>query len=248
MSKDLFSIQSKAYAQFRPGYPQKLFDYVLQFVEERKFAWDCATGNGQAAKVLADYFEKVEASDISQSQINNAVRKSNIEYHISPAEQTPFADNSFDLITVAQAYHWINWKKFHDEAKRVGKNNSVIAIWGYNNFSTDDEKLNQLLHHFYYDIIFSYWDAERRHVENNYESVEFDFDLLPAKSFGTDLTYTREHLIGYLQSWSAVQNYIKANNSSPVDLIINNLNSIWKEGGTKRIHFPIFLKMGRILK
>jgi hypothetical protein len=248
MAKDLFSTQSKAYAQFRPSYPKELFDYILQFVEERKCAWDCATGNGQAAKVLAGYFEKIEASDISESQINNAVRKLNIDYHICPAEQTPFADNSFDLITVAQAYHWINWKKFHDEAIRVGKNNSVIAIWGYNNFSTDDEKLNQLLHHFYYDIIFSYWDAERRHVENNYNSVDFDFDLLPSKSFGTDLAYTKEHLIGYLQSWSAVQNYIKANNSSPIDLIINDLNSIWKEGETKKVHFPIFLKIGRILK
>jgi hypothetical protein len=248
MAKDLFSTQSKAYAQFRPSYPHELFDYILQFVQQRKCAWDCATGNGQAAKVLAEYFEKVEASDLSESQINNAVPKTNIQYRICPAEQTPFADNSFDLITVAQAYHWIHWKKFHDEARRVGKNNSVITVWGYNNFTTDDDKLNQLLHHFYYDIVFSYWDAERRHVEKNYESVEFNFDLLPAQSFGTDLIYTKEHLIGYLQSWSAVQNYIKANDSSPVGLIMNDLDSIWKEEETKKVHFPIFLKIGRILK
>ena len=86
MAKDLFSEQSKIYARFRPTYPKELFDYILQFVEERKTAWDCATGNGQDAKVLADYFEKVEASDISQAQINNAVRKPNIQYHICPAE------------------------------------------------------------------------------------------------------------------------------------------------------------------
>lgn len=229
MAKDLFSDQSKIYAQFRPAYPQQLFDYVLQFVEKRRYAWDCATGNGQAAKMLADYFEKVEASDISEAQIKNAIQKENIRYHISPAEQTLFADNSFDLITVAQAYHWLNWKKFREEAERVGKNNSVIAVWGYNNFSTDDEKLNQLIHHFYYKIIFSYWDAERRHVENNYDSVEFHFQALPSKSFGTDLIYTKEHLIGYLQSWSAVQNYIKANRSSPIDLITNERPSFGLE-------------------
>jgi hypothetical protein len=248
MAKDLFSVQSKAYAQFRPGYPQELFDYILQFVGERKCAWDCATGNGQAAKVLADYFEKVEASDISEAQINNAVQKENIHYRICPAEQTPFANNSFDLITVAQAYHWISWKKFHEEATRVGKNNSVVAVWGYGNFSTDDENLNQLLHHFYYNIIFSNWDAERRHVENNYNSVEFNFDPLPSKNFGTDLIYTKEHLIAYLQSWSAVQNYIKTNQSSPIELILNDLDSPWKKGETKRVHFPIFLKIGRIIK
>jgi hypothetical protein len=52
MAKDLFSQQSKLYAQFRPSYPQELFDYILQFVKERGTAWDCATGNGQAASVL----------------------------------------------------------------------------------------------------------------------------------------------------------------------------------------------------
>jgi ubiquinone/menaquinone biosynthesis C-methylase UbiE len=248
MAKDLFSEQSKIYAQFRPSYPKELFEYILQFVEEKKCAWDCATGNGQAAKILADYFENVEASDISEAQINNAVKKGNINYHISPAEETLFAESSFNLITVAQAYHWLNWKKFHTEATRVGKNNSVVAVWGYSNFSTDDEKLNQLIHHFYYDFIFSYWDAERRHVENNYDSVEFNFQALPAKNFSTELIYTKEQLIGYLQSWSAVQNYIKANQSSPIDLIANDLNSIWKAGETKRVHFPIFLKIGRIIK
>jgi len=104
MAKDLFSEQSKLYAQFRPTYPQELFDYILQFVEERKIARDCATGNGQAATVLAEHFEKVEASDISEAQISNAVKRENIEYHICPAEATPFSNDSFDLITVAQAY------------------------------------------------------------------------------------------------------------------------------------------------
>jgi len=248
MAKDLFSGHAKLYAQFRPTYPQELFDYILQFVERKKCAWDCATGNGQAATVLSDYFEEVKASDLSAAQISNAIKKDNIEYFICPAEKTPFTDNSFDLITVAQAYHWLDWKKFHDEAARVGKNRSVIAVWGYNIFSSEDDKVNQLIHRFYYNIVHDYWDAERRHVENNYLSVDFDFDPFPSKNFSTHLTYTKEHFIGYLQSWSAVQNYMKANHASPIDSIKNDIDAIWKEGETKAIHFPIFLKIGRIIK
>lgn len=112
MAKDLFSNQSKIYAKYRPTYPQQLFDYIFQFVEKRKHAWDCATGNGQAANVLANHFEKVDASDISEAQIAHAIQKSNIEYHVCPAEQTHFADNSFDLITVATAYHGCTGKAF----------------------------------------------------------------------------------------------------------------------------------------
>ncbi|MBD0332997.1 MAG: methyltransferase domain-containing protein, partial [Chitinophagaceae bacterium] len=87
--KDLFSKQSEYYAKYRPAYPPELYEYILDFVQERNVAWDCATGNGQAAVALAGYFKKVVATDISEAQIKNAVQKDNIEYHVCPAESTP---------------------------------------------------------------------------------------------------------------------------------------------------------------
>lgn len=78
MAKDLFSAGAKAYATYRPDYPRELFAYLLQFVAERKAALDCATGNGQAASALAGFFERVEAIDISEEQLKNAVPKDNL--------------------------------------------------------------------------------------------------------------------------------------------------------------------------
>jgi ubiquinone/menaquinone biosynthesis C-methylase UbiE len=248
MAKDLFSEQSKLYAQFRPTYPKELFDYILQFVEERKTAWDCATGNGQAATALAEYFEKVEASDISEAQISNAVKRENIEYHICPAETTPFSDNSFDLITVAQAYHWLNWKEFHKEATRVGKQNAVVAIWTYNTLFSNDEKLNAIIRHFYLDITGLYWDKERKYVDEGYSTVDFDFEPLSSQKFQTVVKWNKEQLEGFFQSWSAVRNYIKANNQNPVDLIKKDIEAVWNDGEQKEFYFPIFLRIGRIVK
>jgi ubiquinone/menaquinone biosynthesis C-methylase UbiE len=247
MAKDLFSRQSKLYAQFRPTYPQELFDYIFQFVNEKNCAWDCATGNGQAAVVLADYFQKVEASDISESQINNATRKLNIHYHICPAEETPFAENSFDLITIAQAYHWLNWKAFHDEAMRVGKRNAVVAIWCYSTLFSDD-KLNAIIQHFYRAITGPYWDYERRYVDDGYATTEFDFEPLPSKNFEISYQCSKEQLTGYLQTWSSVQKYIKKNGINPVDLIKPDLDATWNDAETRTFHFPIFLRIGRIVK
>lgn len=51
--KDNFSRQSASYAKYRPGYPPELFDFILSHVKGREAAWDCATGNGQAANQLA---------------------------------------------------------------------------------------------------------------------------------------------------------------------------------------------------
>jgi hypothetical protein len=51
--KDNFSEQAKQYAQFRPHYPPELFSHVFSLVQEKNTAWDCGTGNGQVANVLA---------------------------------------------------------------------------------------------------------------------------------------------------------------------------------------------------
>src|SRR5688572_30203861 len=146
MAKDLFSTQSDLYAKYRPDYPQELYDHILSFVNKKDMAWDCATGNGQAAVVLADHFKKVIATDISAAQIGKAIRKENIEYLICPAESTLFDDNLFDLVTIAQAYHWLKWDAFKKEVTRVCKPGAVISAWMYDRFS--EEKVDGVVRDF----------------------------------------------------------------------------------------------------
>ena len=129
--KDNFSSQAASYAQYRPGYPKELFDFILAQITGREVAWDCATGNGQTAKELAPYFEKVFATDISAKQLENAVQASNIFYSIQPAEQTNFEENSFDLVTVSQALHWIQFDPFYSEVKWVTRPGGWLAVWMY---------------------------------------------------------------------------------------------------------------------
>lgn len=246
MAKDLFSEQAGLYAQYRPTYPVELYDYITSFVPARELAWDCATGNGQAAVALSRYFTKVMASDISEAQLSNAVPRENIEYLLAPAEQTPFPDHSFDLITVAQAYHWLKWKAFREEVLRVGKPGAVMAAWTYYTVLSDDKALSDLYHHFYNEIVHPYWDYERRYVDERYETVEFDYAPLPSRPFHSELQWTRQHFRGYLESWSAVQRYKQAQHASPLALIEKDLERLWPDGEVKTITFPIALRIGRI--
>jgi hypothetical protein len=248
MTKDLFSEQSENYALYRPGYPSELFDYILSFVEQKNTAWDCATGNGQSAMPLSDHFQKVFASDISQKQLDQAPKKDNIEYVICPAEQTLFADNSFDLITVSQAYHWLDHNKFYIEANRVGKNKCVVAVWMYEMAISKEEKINQLIRRFYKDITGTYWDAQRKYVDDRYTTIPFDFDPLPAKDFFIEINFTPVQLLGYFSSWSATQNFIKARNYSPIEEIKDDLYQLWPQRESKPFQFPLTLKLGRIIK
>ena len=248
MAKDLFSKQSDLYARYRPTYPIELYDHILTFVKEKNIAWDCATGNGQAAVVLADHFKKVFATDLSTGQIEKAIKKDNIEYSVCPAESTSFEENSFDLVTVAQAYHWIKWKEFKKEVIRVCKPGAVIAVWMYYTQTTGDENLGAAVRNFYENVTKLYWDYERRYVEEKYTTVEFDYDLLPVKTFDSILHWQREDLIGYISSWSAIQKYIKVNGHSPIPIIEEEINKLWPKDEVKKVIFPIYLKLGRIHK
>ena len=246
--KDLFSKQAGIYAKYRPGYPEDLIEYILTFVKGREFAWDVATGNGQAAKLLVPYFLKVFATDISAKQISQSAHESKIEYQVAPAEKTDFRDNSFDLITVAQAYHWFPFEDFQKEATRVSKPGGIIAVWGYGLIMTENEKLMQFIHHFYTEVVGKYWDPERKYVDEAYRSIPFPYQELPSKPFSITVNWSKEDLVGYLSTWSSVQHYIEANQKNPVDEFAIELEAIWDGSREEPFTFPLFLRIGQIRK
>jgi len=244
--KDNFSKQADIYAKYRPSYPQPLFDFILQHIDKKENAWDCATGNGQSAEVLAKYFEKVFATDISQKQIANAKQAANIYYSIQPADKTGFPGNTFDLITVSQALHWFATVEFYNEVKRIAKPSSVFAAWSYSLLHVSPE-VDKLIRLFYTNVIGPYWDAERKYVDEEYKTIPFPFREIAAPKFNIEYYWTIEELKGYLDTWSAVQKFISANNYNPVAEIIDQIRPCWKEERMK-ISFPLHIRIGRIEK
>src|SRR5262245_34038504 len=89
-----YSAFASEYATSRPRYPPELFAWLARLVTRRDVAWDAATGNGQAALGLAAHFDRVIATDMSASQIENATRHPRIEYRVAPVEQTGLPDHS----------------------------------------------------------------------------------------------------------------------------------------------------------
>lgn len=241
--KDNFSHQSECYAKFRPTYPKELFEFLMSVVPARTAAWDCGTGNGQVAIELANYFENVYATDISQNQIKNATAKNNIFYTIQRAEQTSFHDNQFDLITVAQAIHWFDFAKFYSEVKRTLKPNGMFVVIGYP-LPTIDMQIDNIVHHFYEKILGLYWDKERRYIDELYQTIPFPFKEIPAPKLFATYDWNFDEFIGYLGTWSAVQHYIKKNNNHPADNIIDDFKKCWGDGQTKTVAFPILLRVG----
>lgn len=119
--RDHFSQLAHDYARYRPQYPADLFEYLASLAPARRLAWDCGAGNGQAALQLAQYFDRVYATDASPEQIDHAYQHEKIEYRVEQAERASLASGSVDLVTVAVAVHWFDLDVFYQEVRRVLK-------------------------------------------------------------------------------------------------------------------------------
>ena len=245
--KDNFSRQADVYAKYRPGYPEELLEFILSKPRQKETAWDCATGNGQTAKDLARHFKKVFATDISQKQLDNAAKAPNIFYSCKPAEQTSFEDNSFDLITVSQALHWLKFDRFYTEVKRVAKPGAWLAAWMYSLPVISPEIDEMIKTGFYKNVMGDYWDYERKYVDDNYTTIPFPFEEIECPAFHIVLNWTLNDLEGYLRSWSALQKFISANGYDPLDEFMKQLLPVWGQEPMK-IDFPVSMRMGSIHK
>ncbi len=244
--KDNFSQQAAVYAKYRPGYPQELFDFILSYVANRETAWDCATGNGQTAKKLAEYFRTVYATDISQKQLDNAEQFPNIYYSLQAAEQTTFPDNYFDLVTVSQALHWLNFDLFYTELNRVTRPGGWFAAWMYGGI-TITPAIDELKKRHHDVTLGPYWDKERKLVDENYETIPFPLKEISCPAFNMSYEWDIEDLRGYFNTWSALQKFIAVNGYNPVDELMNKIKQHWTQE-RMMVRFPLHLRMGQVLK
>jgi SAM-dependent methyltransferase len=243
--KDNFSEQSVGYAQFRPSYPQALFAFLFEHCPSFERAWDCATGSGQMASVLAERFTEVEATDISENQLKNALPRHNIRYRLGRAEAPDFPDQSFDLITVGQAAHWFNFERFYPEAKRVMKPNALIALIGYQKLRVGTE-VEALIEELYDGTLHGFWDAERRLVDERYAHIPFPFEEIAFPEMASEHDWTVHHLLGYLNTWSAVQHYVRQRGENPMSPDwVEALMAAWPSGETRTVSFPVFGRVGK---
>jgi len=242
--KDHFSKQAADYAKFRPRYPREMFEYLGSVGPSRTVAWDCATGNGQAAVELAEVFDCVIATDASERQIANAELDERVEYRLASAEESGLESGSIDLIMVAQALHWFDLTRFYDEVRRVLKPTGAFAASAYRFFHITPE-IDRIVNDRYYDkIVGAFWPPERALIEK-FEELPFPFPEIKTPSFEMIAQWNLEHLEGYLRSWSSTQRFIATNNRDPLEEITGELRAVWGDPNqSRRVVWLLTLRVG----
>src|SRR6266540_422081 len=243
--EDHFSKHSQLYAQHRPKYPEEIYAYLASLIPGKSLAWDCGTGNGQAAIGLAKYFDKVFASDASAEQISRAYPNPKVDYHVEPAEHISLPDACVDLITVAVAIHWFNFDEFYCEVKRVLKPDGILAAWTYNLVEISPE-VDSLTHQYYHDILNGFWPERIRYLEEEYKTIPFPFEEIMPPSFVMEANWDLNQLAGFLDSWSATQRYKEQRGRHPLEMIWDQLSAAWGNVNQSRlVRWPLHFRIGR---
>lgn len=249
MFKDHFSGHASDYRRHRPSYPKALFDFLASQANEKKCVWDCATGNGQAAVMLANDFEQVIATDASAEQIAQAEARDNIQYAVAPAENSGLDDHSVDLVTVAQALHWFDHDAFFKECHRVLKPGGLFATWWYRlvHLKKHSDAGKAILREFYKEIVGPHWPKERQHIDRDYQTIEFPFTPVDAPQFSIDLDWNLEQFLNYLKTWSGTKTYIQKFGEDPVERWFKpRILAVYSSlDAPCPVSFPTPLKVGR---
>ncbi len=235
----LFADKSELYAAARPHYPDSLFAMMAGLVDEHDAAWDCATGNGQAAQGLAQHFARVEATDISASQIDHAFTADTIRYSVCAAEQTDFADAQFDLVNVAQALHWFDLPRFWPEVKRVLKPKGAFVTSTYS-WMTVTPAIDDAIERTIKQVIAPYWADNNRLCWDGYASLTFPFERVERSIIPLVNQWTMTQYFDYLHTWSATRRCMAERGSIFFEAAQVEVAAVWGDvGRVRHINTPL---------
>lgn len=235
-----------AYAEFRPHYPPALAQWLAQQVAEHRLALDVGCGSGQLTGLLAPHFDAVTGLDPSASQLQAAPAVANVRYLCAPAESLPVAPRSADLITVAQAAHWLDLPAFYAEVRRVARPGAVLALITYGTLELEPA-LNACFQRFYADDLAAYWPPRRRLVETAYRTLDFPFDEFALQPMAIQERWDLRQFLGYLGTWSAVRRLREAGQGAVLDRVAHDMTALWGDAETVRtMTWPLRGRFGRV--
>lgn len=197
---------AERYAKFRPYFHPLIIERLARFTGCTRFenALDVACGTGNSTRALAEVASQVTGVDSSAAMLALAPALPNVTYQVASAEALPFADASFDLLTVVMAFHWFDQGRFLSEARRVLQPQGWLLI--YNNVFLGRMKENPAFKDWVgLTFLPRYHTPPRARKKITAEYARsFDFELAGQDHTFNEVVMTPEQLTGYFLTQSNV--------------------------------------------
>ena len=136
MKKSDFSELAEDYANFRPGYNLEVVKHII-YATGLKVEDICAADIGAGTGIFSNCLSKMGVERITAVEPNDEMRQvgeqvndSNIKFLKGSAEDTNLPAKSYDLISMASSFHWVNHTIALKEFSKLLKSNGVFtALW-----------------------------------------------------------------------------------------------------------------------
>ena len=186
------------------------------------------------------------ATDASANQIAHASPAPRVEYRVATAEASGLPPGVADVVTVAQALHWLDQERFAAEVRRVTVPGGLVAVWCYGACHAGAD-LEPLIREFQEEIVGRYWNEGRRWVDEGYRTILFPFEEVAAPPFELRVRWSFSQLGEYIGTWSAVAGYRRDRGEDPVAPLLERLAKLWGPADrTREVTWPLGLRVGRV--
>ncbi|MCH5324987.1 MAG: class I SAM-dependent methyltransferase [Eubacterium sp.] len=128
MNEEKFTGKADNYAKYRPSYPDVLIDWLYDKTQAKTVV-DIGAGTGIFTQCLLTKPWSVTAVEPNSEMLGKLKEAlPEITTVQSSAENTGLSDNSADLITTAQAFHWFDEWIFKTECQRILTPGGKLAV------------------------------------------------------------------------------------------------------------------------
>ena len=227
-STRIFNELASNYALYRPSYPKQLFETIANYIKAPSEIADIGAGTGLFTDGLINSGYKVyavEPNDDMRKEAHKKFKDKQVTILNGSAECTNLSDSSVNLITIAQAFHWLDAKAARKEFIRISKDKCNVAIaWNTRKFDATPfmKELKQLIIENapdYNTMKNKYWNNLDKDVKQFYNNNCDSF------SFQNTQNILCEEFLGYLLSLS----YAPQPSSSTYNIFVKSANDLFNK-------------------
>jgi len=133
---DTYNRSADAYRAVRPAYPSAVFDRIAGYASTMPAVpsvLEIGAGSGQATRQMLSRGWKVVAlepgADLAHAARTDLDEFDHVEIRTSRFEDADLPDGSFDLVTAATAWHWVDPSIGIPKAAQLLRPGGTVALW-----------------------------------------------------------------------------------------------------------------------